>query len=611
MDKQEIESLKQQNNIIDVANRLGFKLKTTNTNDTTAVKCCFGHEDKNPSLVLQPNTHSYKCRSCGAKGDTISLIQKVKGMKFLEALEFLGADINKPEQVKEDAYQYLKRKRIPLDLLKELNVSIGNDYIKFDLGNGHFKKRLFNNNMKWTQSRGATTTLYKVGELGKKKNIILAEGEIDAISIYQHTGLPVWSATAGAGSFPDKLIEEFKEVNKIYIAYDKDRAGKDGAIEVAKKLGEDRCYKVDVLMGNDWGEYFSIEEISNKKTKFNENIKNSLPFNSNIYDKTSLSFNQIVSLPDRGNVYLVDGLIPKGCTIIGAPPKAMKSFIMLHLLKCFVESQPLFGEFLIENPKKILLLDRENDPYTIKRRVEQLEIGNNNLLHHNHNRETLKKEENVNSLMEYIDRIKPGVVVFDSFVRFLDGDENSSQEVSRFFRIIDRIKDKDIDVIIIHHNNKNQEARGSNKMRGSGDLSAYPDATIQIKKTRSKNRTILEIKQTDNRHDEELGKFGVEVVTALDSLNMLYISGEDLNQNKTDEAKLAVRKYFIKHTDLTTKKINELKNKKDDNAFTRVGMGSIREALKEMEDSKDLTCTTGERGIKIYNSRVDGFFNNK
>ena len=48
---------------------------------------CMFHNDKNASLHIY--TNSYYCFSCGAKGDSIAMIQKLKNCSFTHAVKFL------------------------------------------------------------------------------------------------------------------------------------------------------------------------------------------------------------------------------------------------------------------------------------------------------------------------------------------------------------------------------------------------------------------------------------------------------------------------------------------------------------------------------------------
>jgi len=51
---------------------------------------CPFHADKNPSFSVSPSTQSYRCWSCGEKGDVFTFVQKKQNIDFIEALEDLA-----------------------------------------------------------------------------------------------------------------------------------------------------------------------------------------------------------------------------------------------------------------------------------------------------------------------------------------------------------------------------------------------------------------------------------------------------------------------------------------------------------------------------------------
>jgi DNA primase len=50
---------------------------------------CPWHEDKEPSLSVDREKGLYHCFGCGESGDVFTLVEKVKGVGFREALEYL------------------------------------------------------------------------------------------------------------------------------------------------------------------------------------------------------------------------------------------------------------------------------------------------------------------------------------------------------------------------------------------------------------------------------------------------------------------------------------------------------------------------------------------
>ncbi|MFC2130620.1 phage/plasmid primase, P4 family, partial [Bacteroidota bacterium] len=66
------------------------------------------------------------------------------------------------------------------------------------------------------------------------KNLVLTEGELDALSLIS-AGINAITLTTGAGSFPKNLVEKFKD-KMITLLYDNDTTGKSGAKKAAGLL---------------------------------------------------------------------------------------------------------------------------------------------------------------------------------------------------------------------------------------------------------------------------------------------------------------------------------------------------------------------------------------
>lgn len=54
--------------------------------------CCPFHVERTPSFKVDPERGSFYCFGCGAHGDSIEFIEKLRGLSFREALSYLGID---------------------------------------------------------------------------------------------------------------------------------------------------------------------------------------------------------------------------------------------------------------------------------------------------------------------------------------------------------------------------------------------------------------------------------------------------------------------------------------------------------------------------------------
>ena len=83
-------------NILAVIEKEGIQLKQRGENIWS--QCPF-HEDKTPSLKVDPNKQVFYCFGCGAGGDVITFIEKLKGYSFKDSLVYLGISNGKPSKI--------------------------------------------------------------------------------------------------------------------------------------------------------------------------------------------------------------------------------------------------------------------------------------------------------------------------------------------------------------------------------------------------------------------------------------------------------------------------------------------------------------------------------
>jgi len=81
--------------------------------------------------------------------------------------------------------------------------------------------------------------------------VIVTEGEIDAISVWQSGHRNVVSVPAGAKSLKPEWIDTLTQFDEIVLVYDQDKAGIEGRSEVRKRLGEDKVLICELPVGMD------------------------------------------------------------------------------------------------------------------------------------------------------------------------------------------------------------------------------------------------------------------------------------------------------------------------------------------------------------------------
>jgi twinkle protein len=85
------------------------------------------------------------------------------------------------------------------------------------------------------------------------EEIVITEGEFDAMSVYQETGLPAISLPYGASSFPPEILPSLERFQRIIIWMDDDEPGQSGCEKLVQKLGIARCFIVRSRQGDVMG----------------------------------------------------------------------------------------------------------------------------------------------------------------------------------------------------------------------------------------------------------------------------------------------------------------------------------------------------------------------
>jgi len=89
----------------------------------------------------------------------------------------------------------------------------------------------------------------------KARSIVITEGEIDAMTLHQ-VGIAALSVNAGAGNHQwiENEWDALERFSEIFISFDDDEAGRKGAVEVAGRIGVERCklVKFGAKDANQW-----------------------------------------------------------------------------------------------------------------------------------------------------------------------------------------------------------------------------------------------------------------------------------------------------------------------------------------------------------------------
>ncbi len=178
--------------------------------------------------------------------------------------------------------------------------------------------------------------------------------------------------------------------------------------------------------------------------------------------------------------FLIDGFLPhEAIAAIAAPVAQRKSLIALNVAHALCTGEALFGHFkVLDTPTRVLYLCPEMGIRSFTDRLRKIglmkHVGKNLFFR------TMSKP----GVLE-LDELQPeeidgAVVIIDTAVRYIKGDENSSEHMRQFAASIFRLQTgerKAEAVVLLHHSSKGAKESNDltleNAMRGSGELGAF------------------------------------------------------------------------------------------------------------------------------------------
>ena len=176
--------------------------------------------------------------------------------------------------------------------------------------------------------------------------------------------------------------------------------------------------------------------------------------------------------------FLIDGFLPDTeITAIAAPVGQRKSLVALNVAHALCTKEPLFGHFEVtKQPSRVLYLCPEMGIRSFTERVRA--IGLMEYVGKTLFCRTMSAEGTLDLKDLQAEELQGAVLIIDTAIRYLEGDESSSEDMKRFAAEIFRImKSGAAAVMLLHHSAKgtkeSSELTLENAMRGSGELGAF------------------------------------------------------------------------------------------------------------------------------------------
>lgn len=359
---------------------------------------------------------------------------------------------------------------------------------------------------KYIREPDGKSILFNQDSLNEYDEIIITEGELDAITLLQNGYQNVVGVTVGAGSLSSEWYDKLSLCNKIYLVFDPDSAGQNSARDVwATRLGINRCWNVNLPDDTDVNDFF----LSNNNEAFNELIKNAIQFKIDgikslseaLYEMYRISKNeedtQVLPLPwDGVNKLIGGGLGKKRLTVLGGNPGMGKTSFSLQICYHFAKEYNIPSLFFCLEMSEIMLatkiiqleygltLDQidysEAPTYAMFFKDLPLYFGYAS---------GIKPDVFYNTMKEVRNRYGVGFGVFDNIQRMIrTGEEADMSRASSMFK--DLVMDLNIPFMLISQPRKPKSDSRTrtptyDDLKGSSAIPADADEILLIHRKRS------------------------------------------------------------------------------------------------------------------------------
>lgn len=207
---------------------------------------CQFHSEATPSMVLYPETGTFRCYGCGKYGR----LEELKGITTAQ----LSVSQVQSENI-DETLEYIDS--LPRAQIRGLELPRDADsYYVVWPDRSYYKRRIIdceNPGGKYRSPRGVARTPFVLRSQARRGACVLVEGEINALSLglLQPPCDIVCPGSAGDfGNLGRLPVAAPGRYEKILIWCDNDAAGASAAIK-AKAYLNDKCKKVEIFLGDE------------------------------------------------------------------------------------------------------------------------------------------------------------------------------------------------------------------------------------------------------------------------------------------------------------------------------------------------------------------------
>jgi len=544
---------------------------------------CPFHDDTNPSLNFSLATGQHYCHGCGEKGDHLTFYAKIKNLDikkdFRKILKGIGDDFGispvhkKPKIVK--TYDYV-------DEAGKLLFQVCRMEPK------SFRQRKPSGKGGWIQNiKGVERVLYRLPEVVKENEILMAEGEKDADNLSE-IGFTATTCPMGAGKWKPEYNKYLKGKDVVLIPHNDDE-GRKHMKQVADSLtGTVKSLKVlDLPDLPDKGDVSDFIEKHEDKEQAAEGlavmIEGTGQYKPKKERQTRFTSAQLRTMEFPPQRWAVPDILPEGCNILAGNPKMGKSAMCLNLALSVATGGMAFGKIPVEKGGVLYLALEDTERRLHERHIKMLKgsVWPENL-HFDTKWEPIKDGE-VPGLAKRIEEIPDLRLVIIDTLEIIRPEQTGKHKTQYSIdvedvRVIKKLAEKyNISILIVLHFRKYK----------SGDIMADFSGTYGLTGAAD---GLLGLERRYDQADAELHVTGRDIEAEIYALKFHQdiMSWEFLG--KAEEVKSTANRQLIYNTikesdtPITPKEIKEITNISDrtihQNLRELIKDGSIEKGIK-------------------------------
>lgn len=252
--------------------------------------------------------------------------------------------------------------------------------------------------------------------------------------------------------------------------------------------------------------------------------------------------------PDPEHRWMIESLWARAAVgLVGGAPKTNKTYLALDIALSVASSTPCLGTFAVRDPGPALIYMAEDSQSVIKERLlalcrhRQLDLRAVPL--HVITAPTVRLDLDADQyrLDTTVGLYRPRLLVLDPLVRMHALNENDAHDISALLAYLRALqRSHDLAVLLVHHTRKNDtsSAQAGHNLRGSGDLYAWADCCLSLRRRTDARLTLT----PEHRASASPNPIALTLVCAEDDTHLEVVddtAATDTEQHRLEQLLLA------------------------------------------------------------------------